>query len=121
MEVIHRRRHSAGLRLNYDEKNVDFDQQIYGGLQTTDPALVALQLSVLAPQQYAADVDDTNLSGQFTVAFKCRGKVNTYSTLTTFQVRRPESERRADRRVGRPGAVGRDRDSRRTWSTSKWA
>ena len=26
-----------GLRVNYDQKEVDFDQQVYGGLQTTDP------------------------------------------------------------------------------------
>ena len=49
---------------------MDFDQQVYGGLQTTDPALIALQRSVLAPQAYKADVDDTNLSGQMTVAYK---------------------------------------------------
>ena len=55
-----------GLRFNYDQKDVDFDQQIYGGLQTTDPALIALQRSILAPQRYVADVDDTNLSGQLT-------------------------------------------------------
>jgi selenide,water dikinase len=43
------RRLLPGLRLNYDEKKVDFDQQVYGGLQTSDPALIALQLSILAP------------------------------------------------------------------------
>ena len=72
-----------GLRLNYDAKNVDFDQQIYGGLQTTDPSLIALQRSVLAPQAYAADVDDTNVSGQMTVAFKAARNINTYATYAT--------------------------------------
>ncbi len=61
---------AAGLRFNYDQKDVDFDQQVYGGLQTTDPALIALQRSVLAPQAYTADVDDTNLSGQLTAAYR---------------------------------------------------
>jgi iron complex outermembrane receptor protein len=69
-----------GLRLNYDQKNVNFDQQVYGGLQTTDAALVALQRSVLAPQTYAADVDDTNLSGQMSVAYKVAEPVNTFVT-----------------------------------------
>lgn len=32
-----------GLHLNYDDKFVDFDQQVYGGLQTTAPVLLALQ------------------------------------------------------------------------------
>ena len=50
--VTDRLRLLPGLRFNYDQKDVDFDQQVYGGLQTTDPALIALQRSVLAPQAY---------------------------------------------------------------------
>ena len=61
--VTDRLRVLPGLRFNYDKKDVDFDQQVYGGLQTTDPALIALQRSVLAPQAYTADVDDTNTLG----------------------------------------------------------
>jgi iron complex outermembrane receptor protein len=72
-----------GLRVNYDQKDVDFDQQVYGGLQTTDPALIALQLSVLAPQAYRADAEDTNLSGQVTAAYALSKRVNTYATYAT--------------------------------------
>ena len=72
-----------GLRFNYDQKEVDFDQQVYGGLQTTDPALIALQRSILAPQAYTADVDDTNLSGQMTVAYRFATSVNAYATYAT--------------------------------------
>ena len=72
-----------GLRFNYDQKDVDFDQQVYGGLDTTDPALIALKLSVLAPQAYRADVDDTNLSGQVTAAYKVSTSVNAYATYAT--------------------------------------
>jgi iron complex outermembrane receptor protein len=72
-----------GLRLNYDRKNGSFDQQVYGGLQTTNPALIALQRSVLAPLTYAADIDDTNLSGQITAAFKVTPSVNAYATYAT--------------------------------------
>jgi iron complex outermembrane receptor protein len=72
-----------GLRLNWDAKDVVFDQQIYGGLQTSNPALIALQRSVLAPQAYTADVSDTNLSGQLTAAYKVGSKVNTYATYAT--------------------------------------
>jgi iron complex outermembrane recepter protein len=73
----------TGLRVNYDQKEVDFDQRVYGGLQTTTPRLIALQRSVLAPQSYAADVDDTNLSGQVSVAFKAAETVNAYATYAT--------------------------------------
>jgi iron complex outermembrane receptor protein len=72
-----------GLRFNYDQKDVDFDQRVYGGLQTTNPALIALQQSVLAPQKYQADVSDTNTSGQLTVAYKVARAVNAYATYAT--------------------------------------
>ena len=72
-----------GLRLNYDRKNVDFDQRVYGGLQTTTPALIALQRSILAPQSYTADVDDTNTSGQLTLAYNVGDRITTYATYAT--------------------------------------
>ena len=81
--VTERLRLLPGLRFNYDRKQVSFDQQIYGGLQTDNPALIALQRSVLAPQAYAADVDDTNLSGQLSVAYKLAEAVNAYATYAT--------------------------------------
>ena len=82
-EVTKRLRILPGLRFNYDDKSVDFDQQVYGGLQTTNPALIALQRSILAPQAYVADVDDTNLSGQLTVAYKAAEGIHTYATYAT--------------------------------------
>jgi len=81
--ITDRLRVLPGLRFNYDAKKVDFDQQVYGGLQTTDPALIALKLSVLAPQAYKADVDDTNTSGQVTLAYRIAHSVNTYATYST--------------------------------------
>ncbi len=72
-----------GLRSNYDRKDVDFDQQIYGGLQTTDAALIALQQSVFAPQAYKAEVGDFNQSGQVTLAYMVARNVNTYATYAT--------------------------------------
>ena len=92
-----------GLRVNYDQKEVDFDQQVYGGLQTTDPALIALQRSILAPQAYAADVDDTNVSGQMTRRTRLPIRVKTSCDVCDqLQVGRSESQRRPDRRRGRP-------------------
>ena len=81
--ITDRLRLLPGLRFNYDEKFVDFNQVVYGGLQTTNPALIALKLSVLAPQAYTTDVDDTNTSGQLTLAYQVASKVNTYATYST--------------------------------------
>jgi iron complex outermembrane recepter protein len=78
-----RLRFLPGVRFNYDHKDVDFDQQVYGGLQTTDPALIALQLSILAPQAYKANVSDANQSGQLTLAYKVARSVNAYATYAT--------------------------------------
>ncbi|HRP09525.1 MAG TPA: TonB-dependent receptor [Terricaulis sp.] len=72
-----------GLRFNYDRKEVDYDSQIYGGLATSDPALIALQRSILAPQSYAAEVDDTNISGQITIAYDVTERINAYATYAT--------------------------------------
>lgn len=72
-----------GLRLNYDEKSVDYDAQVYGGLQTSNPALIALQRSVLAPLAYQASADDTNVSGQLTLAYAVTEDVNAYATYST--------------------------------------
>jgi iron complex outermembrane receptor protein len=81
--VTDRLRLLPGIRFNYDQKDVDFDQQVFGGLQTSDPALIALQRSIFAPQQYTADVADDNLSGQLTVAFKANARAHTYATYAT--------------------------------------
>jgi len=83
LKLTDRLRVLPGLRVNYDQKAVDFDQQVYGGLQTTVPALVALQRSILAPQRYRTDVDDANVSGQVTVAYAVRSRVNAYATYAT--------------------------------------
>lgn len=72
-----------GLRLNYDQKKLDYNQVVYGGLQTTDAALIALQRSVLAPLQYKADVGDGNMSGQLTLSYKAAERANAYATYST--------------------------------------
>ena len=72
-----------GLRFNYDKKSVDYNRVTYGGLQTTDPALLALKAQVYTPQAFKADVDDTNTSGQLTFQFRANQKVNAYATYAT--------------------------------------
>lgn len=72
-----------GIRLNYDRKQLDYDSQVYGGLQTTDPALIALQRSVLSPQTYSADVDDTNVTGQFTARVRLNDANIAYGTVSS--------------------------------------
>ena len=72
-----------GLRYNYDRKEGDYDQSVYGGLQTTNSSLISLQRSIYAPAAYKADVSDNNLSGQLTVTYEVSEAVSSYATYAT--------------------------------------
>lgn len=69
-----------GLRYNYDNKDADYDRKTYGGLQTTDPALIALKRLVYTDQAFKAGEDDTDFSGNLTVNYKVTNKINAYAT-----------------------------------------
>jgi iron complex outermembrane receptor protein len=69
-----------GLRYNYDEKEVDFNRKTYGGLETSDPDLIALKKLVYSDQAFKANVSDSNYSGQLTVAYKFQENVNSFAT-----------------------------------------
>ncbi|MCU0348215.1 MAG: TonB-dependent receptor [Saprospiraceae bacterium] len=72
-----------GIRFNYDDKEVDFRRETYGGLDTSDPDLLALKNSVYSNQSFKAQIDDTNLSGQLTLAYKATSKLNSFATFST--------------------------------------
>lgn len=72
-----------GLRWNYDEKQVDFNRTTYGGLETDDPALIALKNSVYNAQEFTASVNENNFSGQLTVAYQFNERLNTFTTYST--------------------------------------
>lgn len=52
-----------GLRYNYDKKDADYDRATYGGLQTTDPELIALKRLVYTDQSFSKNTDATDFSG----------------------------------------------------------
>ena len=72
-----------GIRYNYDQKDVDYDRKTYGGLETTDPALLALKNAVYTNQAFKVNVDESNFSGQFTLAFKATRHINTFATYSS--------------------------------------
>ncbi|MDZ7607072.1 MAG: TonB-dependent receptor [Cyclobacteriaceae bacterium] len=72
-----------GLRYNYDDKKVDFNRTTYGGLETDDPALLAIKNSVYSPQAFNAHVDETNWSGQLTLSYKATRQISTFITYST--------------------------------------
>lgn len=72
-----------GLRYNYDQKDVVYDRKTFGGLETTDPALLALKRVVYTDQAFTADVEESNLSGQLTLAYKASKRFNAFATYST--------------------------------------
>lgn len=73
----------SGLRYNYDEKRVDFNRQTYGGLQTTDAALLALKRSVYTDQVFNVQDDAGNFSGQVTLNYRKAKNFNAFATFST--------------------------------------
>ncbi|MCI9843399.1 TonB-dependent receptor [Flavobacterium pectinovorum] len=69
-----------GLRFNYDKKDATYLRETYGGLQTTDPDLLAIKRAVYTNQSFAADKDKTDFSGNITVSYKATDKINAYVT-----------------------------------------
>ncbi|MDX6188767.1 TonB-dependent receptor [Flavobacterium sp. Fl-318] len=70
-----------GLRYNFDKKDADYTRTTYGGLQTTDPALLALKKQVYSDQAFTSNTDDTDFSGNITVSYKATDKINAYATF----------------------------------------
>ncbi|MGM8360657.1 TonB-dependent receptor [Flavobacterium sp. ARAG 55.4] len=69
-----------GLRYNYDKKDADYDRKTYGGLQTNDPELIALQKLVYSDQNFAKNTDATDFSGNLTLSYKATDQINAYAT-----------------------------------------
>ncbi|MET0395022.1 MAG: TonB-dependent receptor [Chitinophagaceae bacterium] len=72
-----------GIRFNYDKKDVNYDRVAAGGLQTNDPALLALKNGVYSSQYYVADADENNLTYQLTLAYRANRRINIFATYAT--------------------------------------
>jgi iron complex outermembrane recepter protein len=71
-----------GIRYNYDKKIANFKRETYGGLQTTDPALIALKNAVYTNQAFNTEATEGNFSGQLTVQYKINKNINTFGTYS---------------------------------------
>lgn len=82
-EIFKRFHFIAGLRYNYDKKDVDYIRQTYGGLNTSDPVLLSLKRAVYNDQSFQTSVDNTNLSVNFTASYKPTDKITSFVTYST--------------------------------------
>ncbi|HLO45727.1 MAG TPA: TonB-dependent receptor [Leadbetterella sp.] len=71
-----------GIRYNKDAKQANYSRVTYGGLQTTDAALLALKNGVYSNQTFDIDASEDNFSGQLTLQYKLNQNVNTFGTYS---------------------------------------
>lgn len=71
-----------GIRYNYDKKVVDYERLAYGGLQTTDAALLALKNGVYSNQAFNTDYAEGNFSGQISAQYRASSRFNAYATYS---------------------------------------
>ena len=72
-----------GLRYTYDKKDVDYNRITYGGLETTNAALLALKSAVYSNQQFITSTDNNNLSVNITLSYRPNNNLNAYGTFST--------------------------------------
>jgi iron complex outermembrane receptor protein len=77
--------------LNYDKKDVVYNRQAYGGLDTATYAgtkaqktsLQGFKDGVYASQYYAANADENNFTYQLTVAYQASKRIHAFATYST--------------------------------------
>lgn len=80
-----------GIRFNYDEKDVVYDRQTYGGLDTAKyngskadkTTLQGFKNGVYSNQAYTAKADERNFTYQLTVAYRPNKYINAFATYAT--------------------------------------
>ncbi len=72
-----------GIRFNYDKKVANYNREAKGGLQTTDPDLLALKNGVYSSQSYIADADENNFTYSVTASYRPNSQLNAFATYST--------------------------------------
>ena len=71
---------TGGLRYTWEDKDGFYSTEVFGGLPTTNTALVNAKLSILRPQTYSAHNAEGNLSGRANVAWQVSDGINAYAS-----------------------------------------
>lgn len=73
---------TGGLRYTYEEKSIDYQQIVSGGLATTDAALITRKNGVARNQAYKTDFVDQSPSGQVSIGYDFTQDILGYFTVT---------------------------------------
>lgn len=79
-KVVPRVTLTGGLRYTYEVKDGSYATTVFGGLQTSNAALINAKLGVLRPQSYEAHDDEGNLSGRGNLAWQVSDRVLAYGS-----------------------------------------
>lgn len=71
---------TGGLRYTYEKKSGNYTSFVFGGLATTNTALINAKLSVLRPQTYSARDSESNLSGRANIAWLATDDLYAYAS-----------------------------------------
>ena len=77
-KIIPRVTLTGGLRYTYGVKDGNYSTFVFGGLATTNTALINAKLGVLRPQSYDAHDDESNLSGRANLAWQVTDRIMAY-------------------------------------------
>lgn len=69
---------ATGLRYTWEDKQGSYRSQVSGGLATSDPELLRRQQSILRAQDYAATVQEDNVSGRINLSWQGHAQLLPY-------------------------------------------
>ncbi|EGD59159.1 TonB-dependent receptor [Novosphingobium nitrogenifigens DSM 19370] len=69
---------TGGVRYTKEVKDGDYSTTVFGGLATTNAALIAAKLSVLRPQSYTAHDNNGSVSGRANLAWQITQRIMAY-------------------------------------------
>jgi iron complex outermembrane receptor protein len=71
---------NGGLHYTYEKKEGDYSTSVFGGLATTNAALMAAKLGILRPQTYSAQNSEDNVSGRANLAWQATDTIMGYAS-----------------------------------------
>ena len=78
VKIVPRLTLTGGLRYTREDKDGFYSTEVFGGLATTNTALVNAKLSIIRPQTYAATSSEDNLSGRANLSYQVTPGINAY-------------------------------------------
>ncbi|WP_375383351.1 TonB-dependent receptor [uncultured Sphingomonas sp.] len=72
---------TGGLRYTWEDKDGSYATTVFGGLATTNTALVNAKLSILRPQSYTAHDADGSLSGRANLSWQVTDGIQAYAAF----------------------------------------